>query len=139
MSARERRPARLWQAGVAAAGVAMAAAGFVFWLRGAQGPGLEGTWTGSAGRPGAGRVFPVEIRLAGAGATMRWEAGLRCSGRLGRTGSGFVFTLDRVQGDRCDGGTLRMFPGRDLDRLVIKVTRQGDEDVTYSGHLSRPS
>ncbi|RVX37850.1 serine/threonine protein kinase [Nonomuraea polychroma] len=136
---RPRRRPRAWQAGVAVAGVAMAVAGFVFWMRGAQGPGLEGTWKGSAEHFTAQRVFPVELRLGVDGGAMRWGADLRCSGRLGRTGSGTVFALDRVVGEECYPGTLRMFPTSYADQMAIKVTRQGKDEVTYSGTVTRTS
>jgi hypothetical protein len=134
-----RRRPRAWQVGVAAAGVAMGVAGFVFWVRGAQAPGLEGTWTGSAEHSAAQRVFPVELRLDADGGAMRWGADLHCSGRLGRTGSGMVFALDQVKGEECYPGTLRMFPTSYADQLAIKVTRKGKDEVTYSGTVSRTS
>ncbi|MFG6191054.1 serine/threonine-protein kinase [Nonomuraea sp. JJY05] len=136
-----RRRVKIWQVVVAAAGVAMAVAGFVFWLRGAQGPGLEGTWTGSAEHSTAQRVFPVELRLGsdGDGGTMLWGADLHCSGRLSRTGSGTVFTLDRVTGNECYPGTLRMIPRSASNQMDIKVTREGKDEVTYSGTVTRAS
>ncbi|MFI6734270.1 serine/threonine-protein kinase [Nonomuraea sp. NPDC050451] len=136
-----RRRVKIWQVAVAAAGVAMAVAGFVFWLRGAQGPGLEGTWTGSAEHFTAQRVFPVELRLGpdGDGGAMLWGADLHCSGRLSRTGSGTVFTLDRVTGNECYPGTLRMIPTSASNQMDIKVTREGKDEVTYSGTVTRAS
>ncbi|MEV4075408.1 serine/threonine-protein kinase [Nonomuraea fuscirosea] len=132
-----RRP-RLWHLALATAVLLMAAAGFVFWLRGAQGPGFEGTWTGSARHFTADRIFPVEVRLGGDGAgSLRWGADLHCSGRLGRDGSGMVFTLDGVAGEECYPGTLRMFPTSDINQLDIKVTRSGEDEVTYSGKVAR--
>ncbi|MFI6903684.1 serine/threonine-protein kinase [Nonomuraea sp. NPDC050394] len=138
---RGRRRVARWQVAVAVLGVLAGVAGFGLWLRGAQSPGLAGTWTGSADHPSAGRVFPVEIKLAGEGdSAMRWGADLRCSGRLARTSSAMVYTLDNVRGEECYPGTLRMFPsGGDTDQAVIRVTRRGDTDVTYSGKVSRPS
>ncbi|WP_214322402.1 serine/threonine-protein kinase [Nonomuraea sediminis] len=135
-----KRRIRPWQLGVAAIGLAMAVSGFVLWLRGAQSPGLTGTWTGSAEHPTAHRVFPVEIRMAQDGdSAMRWGADLHCQGRLRRTGSALVFTLDQVTGDQCYPGTVRVLPAADAHQAVIKVTRQGEKDVTYSGTVSRPS
>ncbi|MEV4112650.1 serine/threonine-protein kinase [Nonomuraea sp. NPDC049695] len=134
-----RRRVRPWQLGVAAIGVAMAVAGFVFWWRGAEGPGLEGTWTGSAEHFTAHRVFPVELRMGSDGGAMRWGADLHCSGRLTRSGRGAVFTLDQVTGSECYPGTLRMFPMSDSNRMAIKVTRQGKDEVTYSGTVARAS
>ncbi|MGP3957026.1 serine/threonine-protein kinase [Nonomuraea sp. 3N208] len=136
---RSRRRPRAWQVGVAAAGVAMGVAGFVFWLRAAQGPGLEGTWTGSAEHFTAQRVFPVELRLGADGGAMRWGSDLHCSGRLGRTGTGMVFALDQVVGEECYPGTLRMLPTSYADQMAIKVTRQGKDEVTYSGTVTRTS
>ncbi|MFD9947086.1 serine/threonine-protein kinase [Nonomuraea sp. NPDC059023] len=138
---RGRRRVARWQIAVAVLGVLAGVAGFGLWLRGAQSPGLAGTWTGSADHPSAGRVFPVEIKLAGEGdSAMRWGADLRCSGRLAGTSSAMVYTLDDVRGAECYPGTLRMFPsGGDADQAVIRVTRRGDTDVTYSGKVSRPS
>ncbi|MFI7643248.1 serine/threonine protein kinase [Nonomuraea sp. NPDC049400] len=134
-----RRRVRPWQLIVAAIGVAMAVAGFVFWLRGAEGPGLEGTWTGSAEHFTAHRVFPVELRIGSDAGAMRWGADLHCSGRLARSGSGTVFTLDQVTGDECYPGTVRMIPMSDTNRMAIKVTRQGKDEVTYSGTVARAS
>ncbi|MBB6554661.1 serine/threonine-protein kinase [Nonomuraea rubra] len=135
-----RRRVRPWQVGVVAAGVAMAVAGFLLWMRGTAAQGLEGTWTGSAEHFTAGRVFAVELHLTGdTGGAMRWGADLHCSGRLGRTGGGMVFTLDQVQGEECYPGTLRMFPTSDTNQMAIKVTRQGEDEVTYSGKVARTS
>ncbi|WP_302893348.1 serine/threonine-protein kinase [Actinomadura luzonensis] len=135
------RRLRAWQVVVGVAGLAMAAAGLVLWLRGARAPGLEGTWTGSAEHATAQRVFPVELRLgADGGGAMRWGADLHCAGRLGRAGdSGTVFALDQVTGEECYPGTLRLFPTSYDGQMVIKVTRQGQEEVTYSGTVTRTS
>lgn len=130
------RRARVWQVVVAGAGLAMGVAGFVLWLRGAQSPGLAGEWTGSAGSE---PVFPVAMELSDAGSALRWGEGLRCSGRLNATRSRLVFTLDRVKGEGCVPGMLRVFPTPKPDQLAIKMTRQGDTDITYSGTLSRHS
>ncbi|MFC7588899.1 hypothetical protein ACFQYP_38300 [Nonomuraea antimicrobica] len=131
---------RRWQAAVALAGVLMAVAGLVYWLRGAQGPGFEGTWTGSAEHFTARRVFPVELRMDGDGTgVMRWGADLHCAGRLGRSGSGMVFVLDQVTGEECYPGTLRMFPTSDVNQMAIKVTRESKDEVTYSGKVARTS
>ncbi|MEV1239523.1 hypothetical protein ACIBO2_38180 [Nonomuraea sp. NPDC050022] len=140
------RRARVWQVAVAGAGLAMGMAGFVLWLRGAQSPGLVGEWTGSAGpasvragTAGTGPVFPVAMELADDGSALRWGVGLRCSGLLGPTRSRLVFALDRVKGEGCVPGILRVFPTPEPDQVVIKMTRQGDTDITYSGTLSRHS
>ncbi|NUO97401.1 MAG: serine/threonine protein kinase [Nonomuraea sp.] len=136
---RKRRP-RGWQLGVAAAGLAVAVAGFTLWVRGAQGADLEGTWTGSAEHLTAKRVFPVELRLDPGGASgMRWGADLHCSGRLAATRSVMVFTLDQVEGEACYPGTVRIAPSGGSDRLAVKVTREGADEVTYSGTVSRAS
>ncbi|MEV0995373.1 serine/threonine-protein kinase [Nonomuraea sp. NPDC050202] len=135
-----RRRVRRRQVAVVAAGVAMAVAGFLLWVRGTAAQGLEGTWTGSAEHFAAGRVFAVELHLTGdTGGAMRWGAELHCAGRLGRAGGGMVFTLDQVQGEECYPGTLRMFPTSDVNQMDIKVTRQGEDEVTYSGKVARTS
>ncbi|MFC4013520.1 serine/threonine-protein kinase [Nonomuraea purpurea] len=134
-----RRPIRTWRLAAVAAGLVMAVAGFVWWLRGAQTPGLDGTWTGSVEHLTAGRVFPVELRLAGDGGELRWGADLHCSGRLAGEEGGTIFTLDQVQGEQCYRGTLRMFPTPDSSQMVIKVTREGKDEVTYSGTVARAS
>lgn len=134
------RRMRGWQLAVAAAGLAMGVAGFVLWMRGGQGAGLEGTWTGSAEHLTAKRVFPVELRLRPEGESgMRWGADLHCSGRLAATRSGMVYTLDQVEGESCYPGTVRIVPEGGFDRLAVKVTRQGTDGVTYSGTVSRVS
>ncbi|WP_052424019.1 serine/threonine protein kinase [Nonomuraea candida] len=133
------RRVRPWQVVVAVVGLVAAVAGFVFWLRGAQGPGLEGSWSGSAEHKSAGRVFPVVLHLNGDGGMMRWGADLHCAGRLSRDGNGMVFTLDRVGGEECYPGTLRMFPTSDVNQMDIKVTRKGKDEVTYSGKVARTS
>ncbi|MEV3985276.1 protein kinase [Nonomuraea sp. NPDC049758] len=159
-----RRAWRRWQVVVAVAGVAVGVAGFVFWLRASQGPGLDGTvkgtaehtpttgkpdatrapldgtWTGSAEHPTAGRVFPVELRLRADGAsTMRWGADLHCSGRLTPTRSAVVFALGQVKGQACHAGTVRIVPSDDPNRFQVKVTRSDTGAVMYSGRLSRAS
>ncbi|MEU8324995.1 protein kinase [Nonomuraea sp. NPDC048881] len=160
-----RRSWRRWQVVVAVAGVAMGVAGIVFWLRASQGPGLDGTkgtaqhtptpttgkpdatrapldgtWTGSAEHPTAGRVFPVELRLRADGAsTMRWGADLHCSGRLTPTRSAVVFALGQVKGQACHAGTVRIVPSDDSNRFQVKVTRSDTGAVMYSGRLSRAS
>ncbi|TDE30847.1 serine/threonine protein kinase [Nonomuraea mesophila] len=136
------RPRRMrpWQVVVAVAGLAMGVAGFAFWLRGAEGPGLDGTWTGSAEHPTAKRIFPVELNVRADGVgTMRWGADLHCSGRVGPTSSRLVYTLDRVEGEACYPGTLRMLPTDDTNQMAIKVTREGEDEVTYSGKVARTS
>ncbi|QYC39507.1 Serine/threonine-protein kinase AfsK [Nonomuraea coxensis DSM 45129] len=136
-----RRRPRVWQVAVGLAGLAMAVGGAVYWLQGARGPGLAGTWTGSAEHVTAGRVFPVELRLGEDGAgTMRWGSDLHCSGRVARDGgTGTVYALHRVAGDQCYPGTLRLLPTSYADQLAIKVTREGQEEVTYSGTVTRTS
>lgn len=161
-----RRSWRRWQVVVAVAGAAMGIAGFVFWLRASQAPGLDGTWkgtaehaptptagkpdptrttldgtwTGSAEHPTAGRVFPVELRLrADGGSTMRWGADLHCSGRLAPTRSAVVFALGQVKGQACHAGTVRIVPSDDPNRFQVKVTRSDTGAVMYSGRLSRAS
>ncbi|MFC5831041.1 serine/threonine-protein kinase [Nonomuraea insulae] len=134
------RRIRPWQLAIVAAGLLAAAAGFVFWLRGAQEPGFEGTWTGSAEHLTAKRIFPVQVRLDGDGdGSMRWGADLHCAGRLGRDGTGMVFGLDQVEGEECYPGTVRMFPTSDVNQMAIKVTREGKDEVTYSGKVARTS
>lgn len=134
------RRIRPWKLAIVAAGLLAAAAGFVFWLRGAQEPGFEGTWTGSAEHFTAKRVFPVEVSLDGDGeGSMRWGADLHCAGRLGRDGTGMVFALDQVEGEECYPGTVRMFPTSEVNQMAIKVTREGKDEVTYSGKVARTS
>ncbi|MFG1702174.1 serine/threonine-protein kinase [Nonomuraea sp. M3C6] len=133
------RRLRVWQLVVGVVGLVMGVAGFVFWVRGAQGPGMEGTWTGSAEHFTAKRVFPIELRLGADGGAMRWGADLHCSGRIRLTDSGMVFVLDQVTGEECYPGTLRMFPTADSNQMAIKVTREGEEEVTYSGTVARTS
>ncbi|MER7366222.1 serine/threonine-protein kinase [Nonomuraea wenchangensis] len=136
-----RRRPRAWQVVVGLAGLGMAVAGAVFWLQGAYAPGLAGTWTGSAEHATAERVFPVELRLGEDGAgTMRWGSDLHCSGRIGRDGAGgTVYALHEVAGEACYPGTLRLLPTAYADQLAIKVTREGQEEVTYSGTVTRAS
>ncbi|MFI7424540.1 serine/threonine-protein kinase [Nonomuraea sp. NPDC049684] len=155
---------RRWQVGVAVAGVVLGVAGFVFWWRTSQEPGLDGTrkgtsqhaptpttekpdttrtaldgtWTGSAEHPTAGRVFPVELRLRADGeSTMRWGADLHCSGRLAPTKSAVVYALGQVKGQACHAGTVRIVPSDDPDRFLVKVTRSDTGAVMYAGQLSR--
>ncbi|MEV0632867.1 serine/threonine-protein kinase [Nonomuraea wenchangensis] len=136
-----RRRPRVWQVVVGLAGLGMAVAGAVYWLQGAYAPGLAGTWTGSAEHVTAERVFPVELRLGEDGAgTMRWGSDLHCSGRIGRDGDGgTVYALQEVAGEACYPGTLRLLPTAYADQLAIKVTREGQEEVTYSGTVTRAS
>ncbi|WP_336211438.1 protein kinase domain-containing protein [Nonomuraea sp. LPB2021202275-12-8] len=137
---RVRRRPKTWQLAVLAAGLAIGIAAWVFWSQGAGGPGLEGTWTGSAEHPGAERVFPVEIRLAGErDSSMRWGADLHCSGRLSGTAREMVFELGDVKGEECHPGTLRIQPTADADQMAISVIRQGEQEVAYSGTISRTS
>ncbi|WP_187414624.1 serine/threonine protein kinase [Nonomuraea sp. PA05] len=105
------------------------------------GPDLDGTWTGSAEHPAAKRIFPVELRLsAGGSSSMRWGADLHCSGRLTPGGKALEFRLDRVKGDMCYPGTLRIVPSAaDPDQIAIDVTREGQDEVTYSGKVFRGS
>ncbi|MGW5160446.1 serine/threonine-protein kinase [Nonomuraea wenchangensis] len=136
-----RRRPRAWQVAVGLAGLAMAVAGAFYWLQGAHAPGLAGTWTGSAEHATAERVFPVELRLGEDGAgTMRWGSDLHCSGRVGPDGAGgTVYALHDVAGEACYPGTLRLLPTAYADQLAIKVTREGQEEVTYSGTVTRAS
>ncbi|MFD2354852.1 hypothetical protein ACFSTC_44705 [Nonomuraea ferruginea] len=111
-------------------------AAFVLWP---QGEGRAGRWTGSATHPSAGRVFPVDIRLDDGGeSSMRWGADLHCSGILRPVGD-LVYELLHVAGTACHPGTLRMRPIGDSGQMVITVTRQGEEEVTYSGKVARSS
>ncbi|GAA4048606.1 serine/threonine-protein kinase [Nonomuraea soli] len=136
---RRRRPA-WWQVLVLAAGLAAAVAGFVLWLDSPKMPTLTGHWTGTAVHPAAGRVFPVELDLAGEGdSRMRWGADLHCEGMLSPGGKPLTFSLDRVEGKECYPGTVVLGPTRDSNQLDIKVSRSGDNTVTYSGTVARPS
>ncbi|GAA3583263.1 hypothetical protein GCM10022419_076320 [Nonomuraea rosea] len=158
---------RSWHAGVALACLALGVTGFILWPRGTQqpeptrsrpaqagqsatvqpspvgrtpAPDLDGTWTGSAEHPTAKRIFPVELRLRpGGSSTMRWGADLHCSGRVGPAKSGLVFALDRVKGEACYPGTLRIVPSADPDQIAIEVTREGQNEITYAGKVFRGS
>ncbi|MGW0484406.1 serine/threonine-protein kinase [Nonomuraea sp. NPDC003214] len=126
-----------WGIGVAAV-VLAAAAGVTYWMGMDGASPVDGTWTGSARHPTAGRVFPVEIRLDGERESrMRWGADLHCTGELSPTSRGLVFTLGDVAGKECHPGTLHLLPTSDADRMGISVIRQGQHDVTYSGTVSR--
>ncbi|GLX04147.1 serine/threonine-protein kinase [Microbispora sp. NBRC 16548] len=111
----------------------------VAWVLTAREPGrLDGTWTGVARYPSAGRVFPVEIRLA-APARMRWGADLHCSGRLtpaSGPGDVLVLTLDQVKGDACHPGSVSI-TWRGESAADFEVTRAGEQDARYSGSLTR--
>ncbi|MEU8172977.1 serine/threonine-protein kinase [Microbispora hainanensis] len=98
----------------------------------------DGTWTGVARYPSAGRIFPVEIRLT-APARMRWGADLHCSGRLTparQSDEALVLTLDQVKGDACHPGTVAI-TWRGETAADFAVTRNGERDTRYSGSLSR--
>ncbi|MET8006825.1 serine/threonine-protein kinase [Nonomuraea glycinis] len=104
------------------------------------GPGANGVWTGSAEHPSADRVFPVEIRLdGGPTSSMRWGADLRCSGTLSPAGEALVYELGEVEGEECYPGTLRMLPTAEANQMAISVIRRGEQEVTYSGKVSRVS
>ncbi|MEV7803842.1 serine/threonine-protein kinase [Microbispora sp. NPDC088329] len=99
---------------------------------------FDGTWTGVARYPAAGRVFPVEIRL-GDPAGMRWGADLHCSGRLTparESGDVLVLTLDQVKGDACHPGSVSI-TWRGEGAADFEVTRDGEQATRYSGSLSR--
>ncbi|GIH45267.1 Serine/threonine protein kinase [Microbispora rosea] len=116
--------------------VVAAGAAWVLTARESGRPG--GTWTGVARYPSAGRVFPVEIRLA-APARMRWGADLHCSGRLTpASGSNevFVLRLDQVRGDACYPGSVSI-TWRGESAADFAVTREGEQDARYSGSLTR--
>ena len=98
---------------------------------------LDGTWTGVARYPSAGRIFPVEIRLT-TPARMRWGADLHCSGRLTparESGETLVLTLDQVKGDACYPGSVSI-TWRGDTAADFAVTREGERDARYSGSLS---
>ncbi|MFI6483971.1 serine/threonine-protein kinase [Nonomuraea sp. NPDC050663] len=136
----QRRRPKWWQALILVAGLAAAVAGFVLWLDSPKLPTLTGQWTGTAVHPAAGRVFPVELNLTGQGDShMRWGADLHCEGMLSPGGKPLTFSLDRVEGKECYPGTLVLSPTRDSNQLEIKVMRSGDNTVTYSGTVARPS
>ncbi|NUT41821.1 MAG: serine/threonine protein kinase [Thermoactinospora sp.] len=135
-----RRRPKWWQALILVAGLAAAVAGFVLWLDSPKLPTLTGQWTGTAVHPAADRVFPIELNLAGQGdSRMRWGADLHCEGMLSPGGKPLTYSLDRVEGKECYPGTLVLRPTRDSNQLEIKVTRSGDNTVTYSGTVARPS
>ncbi|TQS27508.1 serine/threonine-protein kinase [Microbispora sp. KK1-11] len=119
--------------------VAVGVAAGVAWVLKDREPGrLDGTWTGAARYPSAGRVFPVEIRLASP-ARMRWGADLHCSGRLtpaSGPGDVLVLTLDQVKGDACYPGSVSI-TWRGESAADFEVTRAGEQDARYSGSLTR--
>ncbi|MEV4104203.1 serine/threonine-protein kinase [Nonomuraea sp. NPDC049649] len=126
-----------WPVAAGALLVALAVVAYVFWP---GGDGASGHWAGSVAKPSAGRVFPVDIRLAdGAESRMRWGAGLECSGVLQPTGERLTYEVRQVAGDECRPGTLRMRPIGDSDQMAITVTRLGQREVTYSGKVARSS
>ncbi|WP_311922896.1 protein kinase domain-containing protein [Microbispora sp. H10836] len=137
----KRRPGRARVVALAASisAVAVLAALGVVWALTDRGPGrLDGTWTGVATHPSAGRVFPVEIRLAEP-ARMRWGADLHCSGRLTPAGGSdavLVLTLDRVKGDACHPGNVTI-TWRGESAAGFEVTREGEQAARYSGSLTR--
>ncbi|MFI7451038.1 serine/threonine-protein kinase [Nonomuraea sp. NPDC049714] len=126
---------------VTAAALTLGVAGVVLWSQRADGQGAtDGLWTGSAEHPSAERVFPVEIRLAdGRESSMRWGADLHCSGLLSPAGEALVFELGEVRGEECHPGTLRMLPTAQANQMAISVIREGEQEVTYSGRVSRTS
>ncbi|MEN3535457.1 protein kinase [Microbispora sp. ZYX-F-249] len=136
-----RRPGRARVVALAAsiAAVAVLAALGVAWALTDHGPAHpDGTWTGVATHPSAGRVFPVEIRLAEP-ARMRWGADLHCSGRLTPAGGSdavLVLTLDRVKGDACHPGKVTI-TWRGESAAGFEVTREGEEAARYSGSITR--
>ncbi|MEV4457665.1 serine/threonine-protein kinase [Microbispora sp. NPDC049633] len=136
-----RRPGRARVVAPAAsiAVVAVLALLGVAWALTDRGPGrLDGTWTGVATHPSAGRVFPVEIRLAEP-ERMRWGADLHCSGRLTPAGGSdavLVLTLDRVRGDACHPGNVTI-TWRGENAAGFEVTREGEEAARYSGSITR--
>ncbi|MEU6999062.1 serine/threonine-protein kinase [Nonomuraea sp. NPDC046570] len=136
-----RRRGRWKLAAALVAGVLAVVAAVALWrMSGGDGsPGLAGTWQGSAEHPTAKRVFPVEIRFQDAGGAMRWGADLHCSGRLTGTGSSLTFKLDRVTGEGCHPGTLSLDRATSSDQAAIRVTRSGDNVVTYTGMVARTS
>lgn len=129
-----RRRRTPWAVAAGAVAAALAAGAFLLWP---GGTGLTGRWTGSAAHPTAARLFPVDLRL-GEASSMRWGIGLHCSGVLWPTDDELVYELSHVAGSECYPGTLRLSPV-DSDHLDISVTRQGQEDVTYSGRVMRTS
>ncbi|MGI5269823.1 serine/threonine-protein kinase [Nonomuraea sp. CA-218870] len=132
-----RRRLPVWAFAAAALTSVLTAAVFALWP---ADDGLTGRWTGSATHPSAGRVFPVDITLEeGPGSSMRWGADLHCSGLLRPTADALAYELRHVAGAECHPGTLRVRPVGDSDQMVITVTRQGQEEVTYSGTVARAS
>ncbi|KAB8186596.1 serine/threonine-protein kinase [Microbispora catharanthi] len=134
----ERRRGRARVVALVASLAVLVAVG-VAWVLTAREPGrLDGTWTGVARYPSAGRVFPVEIRLA-APARMRWGADLHCSGRLtpaSGPGDVLVLALDQVKGDACYPGSVSI-TWRGESAADFEVTRAGEQDARYSGSLTR--
>ncbi|GIH96670.1 serine/threonine-protein kinase [Planobispora siamensis] len=127
-----------WVLAVTAAAVVVAVAAFLLAASGAS--PLTGTWKGVADHASAGRVFPVEIRLADGGPVLRWGADLHCAGRLTVKEEGpplaTTYRLDRVTGQECYPGTLVLFPQGE-DRVAFEVIRSGEKEARYSGRAVR--
>jgi serine/threonine protein kinase len=106
-------------------------------------PGFSyaGRWTGTAEHPTAGRVFPVEIRLAdpATSGTMRWGADLHCSGQLAKVSekdTTLTFRLGQVRGDQCYTSTVEISP-QGSDQVRFRVTRPDEPAPRYSGTAAR--
>jgi eukaryotic-like serine/threonine-protein kinase len=133
-----RRGKRPWVWASAAVLLVAALAGAAWWFL--RPPVLAGEWTGSAAHIGAGRAFPVEIRIPQDGTgSMLWGADLKCSARLAPTGAERVFQLEGVRGKECHLGTLHFFPHPTSGKAGFNVVRKGQSAVTYSGWVSRLS
>jgi hypothetical protein len=58
---------------------------------------------------------------------------------LSPAGEALVYELGEVEGAECYPGTLRMLPTAEANQMAISVIRRGEQEVTYSGKVSRVS
>ncbi|MFI6811999.1 hypothetical protein ACIBG7_06320 [Nonomuraea sp. NPDC050328] len=127
-------------AALAALACLLAVGAALWWPQASEPRVVAGLWRGTADHPAAGRVFPIEVRLAPGGeSAMRWGADLHCRGVLSPGGHELSFALDRVNGKECYPGVVTLVPTEDPNQMDIKVQRSGDSTVTYTGRIARPS
>ncbi|GAA0409245.1 hypothetical protein GCM10009530_72090 [Microbispora corallina] len=134
-----RRTRRRWPAALVAGAAVLAALGALLYAV-TRPAAYDGTWSGVARYPSAGRVFPVELRLSEP-RSMRWGADLHCRGRLreiAETGGRLVLDLGQVTGASCYPGLVTLVSQGDR-RATIEVSRAGEDAVRYSGTITRTS